>query len=146
MEVREATLSDLDAIDSFEIFAGDRKSDVEKGECFVAVEEGSAVGYAVFNKSFYLKPFIQFLCVRPEFYRQGVASKLLEYVEGIYDEGKIFTSTESDNLAMLRLFDRRGYHVSGVIENIQERSEIVFCKELKKVVDVLSTHAYCNPR
>lgn len=137
MEVRKGTLSDLEGIDSFDIFAGDRRSDVEKGECFVAVKEGSAVGYVVFNTSFYLKPFIQFLCVRPEFYRQGVATKLLEYVESICDEGEIFTSTESDNLAMLRLFDRRGYRVSGVIENIQEQSEIVFCKELKKVADTL---------
>lgn len=104
---------------------------MEKGECFVAVEEESVVGYVVFNKSFYLKSFIQFLCVRPEFYRRGVATRLLEYVEGICDGEKLFTSTESDNLPMLRLFDRRDYRVSGVIENIQEQSEIVFCKELK---------------
>lgn len=130
--IREATLSDLGAINSFDIFAGDRSVDVERGECFVALEGGQVAGYIVFNHSFYLKPFIQFLCVHPGFRRRGVANELLEYVEGICDGERLFTSTESDNLPMLRLLSRRGYRVSGVIENIQERVEVVFCKEVER--------------
>ena len=130
--IRAAILNDLGVINSFDVFAGDRGADVRRGECFVAVEEGQAVAYVVFNHSFYLKPFIQFLCVDPGFRRQGLANELLGYVEGICDGDRLFTSTESDNLPMLRLLDRRGYRVSGVIENIQERAEIVFCKEVRR--------------
>ncbi len=130
MRIREATPSDLEAIDSFDIFAGERSAEVERGECFVAVEEQQVVGYIVYNHSFYLKPFIQFLCVNPNFRRRGFATELLEYVEGICDGDKLFTSTESDNLPMLKLLNRREYRVSGVIDNIQEQAEVVFYKEV----------------
>ena len=130
--IRKSTPTDLGAINSFDIFAGDRGADIGRGECFVALEGGGVAGYVVFNRSFYLKPFIQFLCVSPEFRRRGLANELLEYVEGICAGETLFTSTESDNLAMLRLLSRRGYRVSGVIENIQERAEVVFCKEVRR--------------
>lgn len=132
MKIREATLSDLGAIDSFDIFAGERSAEVERGECFVVVEEQQVVGYIVYNHSFYLMPFIQFLCVNPKFRRRGFASELLEYVEGICDDDKLFTSTESDNLPMLKLLNRRGYRISGVIDNIQEQVEVVFCKKVER--------------
>lgn len=132
MKIREATLSDLGVIDSFDIFAGDRSAEVKRGECFVAVEEQQVVGYIVYNHSFYLMPFIQFLCFNPKFRRRGFATKLLEYVEGSCDGDKLFTSTESDNLPMLKLLNRRGYRISGVIENIQDVSEVVFCKKVER--------------
>ncbi len=130
-EIRKAIYSDLAAIHSFDIFAGDRVKDIERGDCFVAVLDESIAGYVVFNHSFYLKPFIQFLCVASPFRRQGIANQLLAYVEDLCDGEKLFTSTESDNLPMLRLLNRRGYRVSGVIENIQTQAEVVFCKALR---------------
>ncbi|MBC7912153.1 MAG: GNAT family N-acetyltransferase [Pyrinomonadaceae bacterium] len=131
-QIRKAVPGDLEAINSFDIFSGDRSLDIERGECFVAVEEEQVAGFVVFNHSFYLRPFIQFLCVATEFRRRSLADKLLEYVEGICDGDRLFTSTESDNLPMLKLFDRRGYRVSGIIENIQERAEVVFCKDVER--------------
>lgn len=132
MTVRKAELDDFEAIDSFDIFAGERRKDIERGECFVAVENEQVVGYIVFNHSFFLMPFIQFLCVDSKFRQQGFAGKLLDYVEQASDGEKLFTSTESDNLTMLKVFSKRGYRVSGVIENIQEKSEIVFCKKMRE--------------
>lgn len=128
MVVRKAELSDFAVIDAFDIFAGDRRRDIERAECFVAVENERIAGYIVFNRSFFLMPFIQFLCVDPAFRQKGFAGKLLDYVEQRCAGEKLFTSTESDNLTMLKVFSKRGYRVSGVIENIQEKSEIVFCK------------------
>ena len=121
--IRVATPTDLVAINSFNIFAGDRSADVQRGECYVALEGVRVAGYVVFNHSFYLKP---------ESRRRGLANELLAYVEGICDGDTLFTSTESDNLPMLRLLSRRGYQVSGVIERIQERAEVVFCKEVRR--------------
>jgi ribosomal protein S18 acetylase RimI-like enzyme len=131
VKIREATLSDLEVINSFDIFAGERSAEVERGECFVAVEEQQVVGYIVYNHSFYLMPFIQFLCVNLKFRRRGFATELLEYIESICDGDKLFTSTECDNLPMLKLLNRRGYRISGLIENIQEQAEVVFCKEVE---------------
>lgn len=134
MSVRKADLNDFEAIDSFDIFAGERREDIERGECFVAVENEKIVGYIVFNHSFFLMPFIQFLCVDPKFRQKGFAGKLLDYVEQKCADEKLFTSTESNNLTMLKVFSKRGYLVSGVIENIQEKSEIVFCKKMREVM------------
>jgi ribosomal protein S18 acetylase RimI-like enzyme len=134
MSVRKAELNDFDRIDSFDVFAGERREDIKRGECFVAVENEEIVGYIVFNRSFYLMPFIQFLCVDPKFRQKGFAGKLLDYVEQTCDDEKLFASTESDNLTMLKVFSKRGYQVSGVIENIQEKSEIVFCKKMREAV------------
>ncbi|MEN9222764.1 MAG: GNAT family N-acetyltransferase [Thermostichus sp. BF3_bins_97] len=131
VEIRKATYGDLATLHSFDIFAGDRAQEIERGECFVAVLPEGLAGYVVFNHSFYLKPFIQFLCVASPFRRQGIANRLLAHIEELCDGEKLFTSTESDNLPMLRLLNRRGYRVSGVIENIQTQSEVVFCKTLK---------------
>lgn len=130
--IRAATASDLAAIDRFDLFAGERLLDIERGECFVTIEQEQVVGYIVFNHSFYLRPFVQFLCVHPDFRNRGHATQLLDYIAGICDGEMIFTSTESDNLIMLKLFNKKGYQVSGVVENIQERSEIIFCKKLKE--------------
>lgn len=140
MIVRKAELDDFAAIDAFDIFAGERREDIKRGECFVAVADGQVVGYIVFNRSFFLMPFIQFLCVDPQFRRRGFAAKLLDYVECLCDGEKLFTSTESDNLTMLKVFGNRGYRVSGVIENIQEKPEIVFCKEKRESVDGEALH------
>jgi len=135
MTVRKAEVDDFEAIDSFDIFAGERREDIKRGECFVAVEDEIVVGYIVFNHSFFLMPFIQFLCVDPKFRQKGFAGKLLDYVEGACKGEKLFTSTESDNLTMHKVFSKRGYRVSGVIENIQEKSEIVFCKKMRETVE-----------
>lgn len=132
MLIREATSNDLGAIISFDVFDGDRGAEVRRGECFVALEGERVAGYIVFNHTFYLKPFIQFLCVHPDFRRRGLANGLLEYIEGICDGERLFISTESDNLPMLRLLNRREYRVSGVIDNIQAQAEIVFCKEFRR--------------
>lgn len=132
MLIRKATSNDLGAIISFDIFDGNREAEVRRGECFVALEGEQVAGYIVFNHSFYLKPFIQFLCVHPDFRRRGLANGLLEYIEGICNGERLFTSTESDNLPMLTLLNRRGYGVSGVIDNIQARAEVVFCKEVRR--------------
>ncbi|MCJ2544548.1 GNAT family N-acetyltransferase [Thermostichus vulcanus] len=78
-EIRKATYSDLQTIQTFDIFAGDRAKDIEQRECFVEVVQERAVGYVVFNHSFYLNPFVQFLCVAPPWRRQGIANWLLAY-------------------------------------------------------------------
>ena len=55
----------------------------------------------------------------------------MEFVEQQFEGDRLFSSTDSDNLPMLNLFNKRGYKMSGIIENLfQTRPEIVYCKDL----------------
>ncbi len=43
MEIRLSTKEDLTAIDEFDIFLGNRMTEIERGELWVAVEEGKII-------------------------------------------------------------------------------------------------------
>lgn len=130
MEIRLAVPDDLREIDKFDVFAGKRIDEIKRNEIWVSVQDGTVSGYITFNHSFYLKPFIQFLNVRKEFRRKGIADRLINYIENNCTGKKIFISTETDNLAMIRLLEKRKYRIAGIIEELQEQGEIVFCKDL----------------
>lgn len=57
---------------------------------------------------------------------------MMEFIEQICEGKRVFSSTESDNLAMIKLFEKREYKISGMIENLQKQTEIVYCKDVKK--------------
>ncbi len=128
--IRQAELSDVETIERFDVFSGSRQNEVERGEVTVAVKNDLVVGYLTADKSFFLKPFIRYLCVAEEFEGQGIANELLNRIEKAFAGERVFTSTESNNLTMLHVFKKRGYQMSGVVENLQKHSEIIFCKDL----------------
>lgn len=132
IRIRKALISDFEEIDKFDIFAGDRKAEIQREECYVATLEKRITGYVTFDYTFYGRPFLRFLCVCPEFQKKGIGNKLIEFVEEKCKEQRIFTSTESDNLAMINLLGKREYKLSGVIENLQIQTEIVYCKDIIK--------------
>ncbi len=130
IRIRKALISDFEEIDRFDVFGGDRKAEIQREECYVATLGKRITGY-VTDYTFYGRPFIRFLCVCPEFQRKGIGNKLMEFVEEKCKEQRIFTSTESDNLTMILLGERE-YKLSGVIENLQIQTEIVYCKDIRK--------------
>lgn len=130
MIIRPAVTDDLNEIKEFDVFAGDRTKEIYRNEIWVSVLDGKVSGYITFNHSFYLKPFIQFLNVRKEFRRKGIANDLINFIENKCKGNKIFISTETDNLAMILLLKKRNYRIAGIIEELQEQGEIVFCKDL----------------
>jgi ribosomal protein S18 acetylase RimI-like enzyme len=132
VKIRQAVPEDFTQIDSFDVFAGDRKTEIQRNEVWVAMLEGKIAGYITFNRSFYQKPFIQYLNVKVEYRKQGVGQALIESIEGRCDNEKLFTSTESNNLSMLRMLEKRKFKVVGVIEQLQEVAEIIYCKEINK--------------
>jgi ribosomal protein S18 acetylase RimI-like enzyme len=136
MIIRKATLDDFPAIDEFDIFARDRKEEIKNGEIIVAVVDDKIAGYLTHNRSFYNRPFVQFVCVNKKFRQRGVARRLFDYAEKIYREENaelIFSSTEDDNEIMLGFFERHGWEKSGVIHNIQPQAEILFVKKLNQI-------------
>jgi len=132
IRIRKASESDFEEIDRFDVFGGDRKAEIQRGECYVATHEKRIIGYVTADYTFYGRPFIRYLCICPEFQRKGIGNKIMEFIESRCEGQRVFSSTESDNLTMINLFKKREYTISGVIENLQKQTEIVYCKDVKK--------------
>lgn len=104
---------------------------VAAGQCWVAVEaeEASAlIGYGILNKSFFENDFIPLIVVKASARRRGVATAILRTLES-QSPGKLFTSTNTSNIAMRQLLKRLGFVESGQIENLDDDDpELVFVK------------------
>jgi GNAT superfamily N-acetyltransferase len=117
------------------VFGRDRKEEISRGEVLVAIIDNKVAGYMTHNRSFYARPFAQFVCVRECFRKIGVAKALYQEAEKLYaEEGDelIFSSTEDDNEIMLGFFERNGWQQSGILHNIQKQAELIFVKQLNK--------------
>jgi ribosomal protein S18 acetylase RimI-like enzyme len=98
---------------------------------FVAFAGGTLVGVAEFHTRFYGHLFIELLLVDERHRRRGVASALISACAAASPTDKLFTSTNTSNLAAQKLFLRAGFQVSGSIDNLDDGDpEIVYCKLL----------------
>jgi GNAT superfamily N-acetyltransferase len=129
--IRLATQQDEKAIDAFDHFSGNRPIEISRQEVWVAEINHKIAGYATFNYSFYRKPFIKYLNTHPMFERQGVADALVKFIETQCKGKKLFISTEADNFPMLRFFEKNHYRLVGMVNEIQEAVEVVFCKDVE---------------
>jgi ribosomal protein S18 acetylase RimI-like enzyme len=105
---------------------------IAANECYVAVEGGAVVGYAVFDRSFFEQPFVSLLHVDESQRRRGVGAELIRHIESICTGEKLFTSTNESNTPMQHLCEKLGFVRSGRIENLDEGDpEIVYFKRLR---------------
>ena len=86
MEIRLATRDDFKAIDEFDIFLGNRMTEIERSELWVAVKENVVIAYISFNEQFYTRPFVHYLNVRKEYRRSGTGRDLMLKFEELYRE------------------------------------------------------------
>ncbi|WP_419343282.1 GNAT family N-acetyltransferase [Achromobacter sp. PD1] len=102
------------------------------GQCWAATaaEDASAlVGYGVLDRSFFGHDFIPLIVVKRSARRRGVATAIMRTLELQCQEGKLFTSTNTSNIAMRQLLGRLGFIRSGQIENLDDGDpELVFVK------------------
>lgn len=56
------------------------------------------------------------LCVRPKYFRRGVASRLLEAVSARHADKMVYVHTGKHNEPGVRLYERNGFVASGVFE------------------------------
>jgi len=114
--IRSAIESDIETLCSFDLIAreDDERRDfirreVVSGACFVAVDHGEAIGYAVLNYSFYRNGCIDMLYVHPGAAGQGVGTMLCDALEKLAGArgAKSLTVEVSDNAQ--EFFQKRGY-------------------------------------
>lgn len=120
--IRLGTHDDLQQIDIFDEFGGDRIQEINDHHLIVYVIGRQVVGYIATIPSSCLcdHPLISFLCVHPQYRRQKIASKLLAEAEKKYSNKKLFISTESNNQIMLDLIQQRNYIMAGSLANIND--------------------------
>ena len=92
--------------------------------CFAAVLDGRPVGYAVLEHTFYDYGFISELLVDAYHRRRGIGSSLMARLEAKCQTAKLFISTNLSNLPMQSLLTKRGYNLTGFIENLDPGDEV----------------------
>lgn len=96
-----------------------------------AFTDGVLVGVAEVHEHFYGHAFIDLLLVDEGHRRRGVASALVAACAAAAPTDRIFTSTNTSNLAAQALFLGMGFQASGSIDNLDEGDpELVYCKRL----------------
>ncbi|WP_226474963.1 GNAT family N-acetyltransferase [Pseudomonas sp. MWU16-30323] len=136
---REAKLEDLSDLVELDAFAKSNVSRgelireaVEKGQCLVAVDAGSVVGYLVLTHDFFGNGFVSLVVISPAHQRKGIALLLLVAAESACKTNKLFTSTNRSNVASQQLMSKAGFLRSGVIENLDEDDpELVYFKVVR---------------
>ncbi|HEX8556560.1 MAG TPA: GNAT family N-acetyltransferase [Pyrinomonadaceae bacterium] len=136
--IRPAVESDVEALCSLDLIARKEQErrefirrEVASGNCFVAVTNGTVIGYGVLNYTFYSNGYIDMLYVHSEHRRRGAGEALLRHMGTLCRTPKLFTSTNLSNLLMQSLLAKLGYELSGVIHNLDEGDpEIVYLKRL----------------
>ena len=101
--------------------------------CYVAIDGGLPIGYAVLEYSFYENGFVAVLYVDSTYRRRGVGEELMRHLETVCRTPKLFTSTNQSNTVMQSLLAKLDYVPSGVIHNLDEGdAELVYFKRLKR--------------
>jgi ribosomal protein S18 acetylase RimI-like enzyme len=137
--IRLAQESDLESIYSLDALTqkDQRRRDfiahaVPDGNCYIATDE-RVLGYAVLDYSFFGNGFVAMLYVTSEYRRRGIASELMQQIEGRCRTTKLFTSTNLSNLPMQALLAKLDYRLSGVIHDLDEGDpELVYVKYLEQ--------------
>lgn len=133
IRTRPAQGVDLAAIARFDVHPGDRARELVERRLLVAELGGPALGYVSYLLNGLIeRHLLAYLCVDPAHRRRGIAVALLRAAEDRVGPGRLFTSTEDDNHAMLTLLPREGWMRAGTISGINDdgREEVFFRKEL----------------
>lgn len=134
MSVRLATETDaaaLIALDSVAEYEPQRAVQIRawcgQGICYLAEEQGVAMGYGVLHYHFFGCGFIEMLMVGERYRRRSVGLVLIAALKSHCRHPKLFTSTNRSNLPMQRLLLNAGFVASGQIDNLDDGDpELVF--------------------
>jgi ribosomal protein S18 acetylase RimI-like enzyme len=108
---------------------GDRGHDVR-----VLMLDGELVGYAIMGE-FFGHPLLERIHTAVPLRRRGVASALMANIEIGFDGDRMFVSTNESNDTMRELLIKRGYRVSGMVENLDPGDPELFFVIFKAAIE-----------
>jgi len=125
MKIRKAKKEDINTIIAFDHvvqYESKRRAFIKKSvldkNCYVAVEKGVPIGYAVLEYTFFGFGFVSMLYLSDKYRRKGIGKRLIEHLENKCKTDKIFTSTNKSNKPMQKLMKKMNYQRSGIIHNL----------------------------
>jgi N-acetylglutamate synthase-like GNAT family acetyltransferase len=102
---------------------------IHNGECYVAKEAASIIGFAIMSYHFFELGFIDLLIVAEEHRHSGIGIALLDYLSNQCKTDKLFSSTNESNLPMRGLLAKTGFIHCGQIDALDECDpELFFVK------------------
>ena len=130
--IRRSLLTDLSAINAFDIFAGNRLLEIADDHMLVAEIDGRVVGYVSWvPRGFVGHDYITHLGVDPAYQRRGIGRTLLRAAEVAIGAGRLFTSTDENNITMLVLLPLEDWQPAGSVAGVNkgDRAELFFYKD-----------------
>lgn len=106
---------------------------IQDKRCFIQKTDSTIAVFLIFTTDFFECSFISLIIVKPSVRRKGVATDLLAYFVDKAPTSKIFSSTNSSNTPMQKVFDLTGFKKSGYIENLDEGDPEIIYFKMKKV-------------
>lgn len=98
-------------------------------QCHMAFREGEPVGFIVYNRAFFHRPFIERVMVAEAFRRQGIGRTLVDHACTVWRREPVWTSTNQSNAPMQALLKGAGFIESGKIDNLDPNDpELVFMR------------------
>ncbi len=91
---------------------------VQDRTVYVAEHDGSIVGYAIVEASFFGRDFLSLLNVDPGYRRRRVGSALVAHCLSKCASERLFTSTNQSNVAMQKLLLALGFVHSGTVGDL----------------------------
>jgi ribosomal protein S18 acetylase RimI-like enzyme len=144
VEIRFATLEDVpdilrvDPLAEREERRYDYISRAIQGEMSRTVKvyilDGRLVAVSVLG-DFFGHPFLELIATAPNRRRMGIASALLADIETSLNDDRFFVSANESNTVMRDLLVRRGYRVTGMVENLDPDDPEIFFVIFKAAID-----------
>lgn len=126
MRIRQAMTSDEAALrEGFE--ESDFEERLASGQLLLF--EGDDLGvlaYAIVDRTFFGRPFVQRLFVHAGHRRQGIGSRLLAAAVEREGSRRVFTSTNLSNASMHQLLLAAGWQACGLVHGLDEGDPEVF--------------------
>jgi len=131
LTIRSALRSDVDAI--VRISTGpvaDKRAFIiasfARRTVLAATYAQRIVGYIIWDREFFGRPFVWLLGVDPSYRRRGIAAHLIRVFESHCLGEALFVSTNSSNAPMQALLTSLGFARSGQVDNLDPGDPEIF--------------------
>ena len=112
---------------------------INQGECYIAKETASIIGFAIMNYHFFDFGFVDLIIVEEEHRLRGFGGGLLDYLVRQCKTEKLFTSTNESNTPMLMFLVKAGFIPCGQIDALDDGDPELFFVKKKSEMNLCET-------